>query len=231
MNKVCFIDGVVCTRYKAELLDYDILPVEIKNYDEWLDGAIQPIELKERTFNFSKITIKYFIDGITKKDSIKCISELLNRHIKAKIKFSDLNLTFNTFLQSHSLKHISDQYYELTLTLKSDFKLDQDKSIEIDKSCTIECTSNVETPIKLTLIGINDKANFNVTLNDSIYKIKYLKTDDILEIDGENYTIKYNGEDNLNLVDIWEFPYLTPGDNTIQINVDGVKLKINYTER
>ena len=230
-NRVCFIDGVACSRFNATLLSREVEPVTVVNHDEWLEGAPQPIELKESTFSYSKITLKYFVEGVNEKDTLKNISDLIKAHIKAIISFSDLNYRFNTKLTAHTPTHISGEFYELTLTLQSDFKLDQDKSITLNSSGLVECSSNVDTPAKVIVTSKGNITNLEITLNDDTYTISSLKTGDVLEINGENYTIKYNGVDDLSLVDIWSFPVLKSGSNKLTINKQNISVKIDYTER
>ena len=230
-NRVCYIDGVSCSRFNATLLTREIVPVTVTNHDEWLDGAVQPMELKESTFSYSKITLKYFVEGVNEKDTLKNISDLIKAHIKAIVSFSDLNYRFNTKLTAHTPTHISGEFYELTITLQSDFKLDQNKSVILNSSGLVKCTSNVDTPAEITITSESNVTNLEITLNDDTYVISSLKTGDVLEIDGEDYTIKYNGVDDLSLVDIWRFPVLKSGSNEITINKTNIKVKIDYTER
>lgn len=230
-GNICYIDNVACTRFKATLLKKDIVPVTVTNHDEWLEGAVQPMDLKESTFSYSSITLKYFVEGVNEKDTLKNISDLINAHIKAVISFSDLNYRFNTKLKSHAPTHIKDKFYELTLTLQSDFKLDQNKSVTLNSSGLVECSSNVDTPAKVTITSAGNITNLEITFNDDTYLISSLKTGDVLEIDGENYTIKYNGVDDLSLVEIWRFPVLKSGSNKVTINKQNISVKIDYTER
>ena len=150
-NKICYIDGVSCSRFKATLLSREIVPVTVVNHDEWLEGAPQPIELKKSTFSYSKITLKYFVEGVNEKDTLKNISDLINAHIKALVSFNDLNYRFNTKLTAHQPTHISGEFYELVLTLQSDFKLDQEKSVMLGSSGRVECSSNADTPAKVII--------------------------------------------------------------------------------
>lgn len=231
-GNICYMNGVACIRFKATLLHREFTPVNIVNHDEWLDGAVQPIELKESTFSYSKITLKYFVEGVNEKDTLKNISNLIKSHIKSVVTFSDLNYRFNTKLTGQpTLNHIKDQFYEVTLTLQSDFKLDQDKSITVNSNESIECKSNVDTPAKITITSEDNIENLEITLNDDTYVISSLKNGDVLEINGDDYTIKYNGVDDLSLVDIWRFPVLKSGSNTITINKENISVKIDYTER
>ena len=230
-GNICYINGIPCTRFKATLLKRDITSVTVENHDDWLDGAIQPIELKESTFSYSKITLKYFVEGIDEKETLKNISNLIKSHIIAELIFSDLNYRYNTKLKDNTPNHIKGAFYELTLTLQSDFKLDQDKSVTIKSNDIVECDSNVDTPAKITITSESNLSDIKITLNDDTFLISSLKNGDVLEINGEDYTIKYNGVDDLSLVDIWRFPVLESGSNTVTINKDKLSVKIDYTER
>lgn len=231
-GNICYIDGVPCTRFKATLLNRKIENVTVVNHDDWLEGAPQPIELKESTFSYSKITLKYFVEGVNEKDTLKNISNLIKSHIKANITFSDLNYHFNTKLTASVPEQIKHENYEVTLTLQSDFKLDQNKSVNLNSSGFMECSSNVDTPAILTIVSEENITDIEIALNSDSFIIPSLKKGDILEINGEDYTIKVNGVDNLLAVDdIWSFPLLKSGTNEITINKENISVKIDYIER
>lgn len=230
-NMITYLNGVACNRYGAILLHREITPVTVRNYNEWIDGAVSPMDLKESTFSYSKITLKYFVEGENEKDTLLKISNLIKAHIKTVLKFSDLNLKYNVKIENHTSTQIKDRYYEVTIVLMSDFKLDQDKAITINNSRVIECTSNVDTPARLTITSEGDYTGLVIGINDDTINVPSIKTGDILIIDGNDYLIKYNGEDNLNMVDLWRFPVLKSGENNISINKANISLKIEYTER
>lgn len=230
-NMITYLNGVACNRYGAILLHREITPVTVKNYDEWIDGAVSPMDLKESTFSYSKITLKYFVEGENEKDTLLNISNLIKAHIKTVLKFSDLNLKYNVKIESHTPKQIKDRFYELDIVLKSDFKLDQDKAVTINESKSIKCTSNVDTPARITITSEGNYTGLVIGINDDTINVPSIKAGDVLIIDGNDYIISYNGEDNLNVVDLWRFPVLKSGDNDISINKANISLKIEYTER
>lgn len=230
-NMITYLDGVACSRYRAILLHREITPVTVKNYDEWIDGAVSPMELKESTYSYSKITLKYFVEGENEKDTLLNISNLVKAHIKAVLRFSDLNLKYNVKVESHTPKQIKDKYYELTIVLKSDFKLDQNKSTTITENKSIVCTSNADTPAILTITSEGNYTGLVIGINGDTITVPSIKTGDVLKINGEDYTITLNDNPNVSVVDLWKFPVLKSGENDISINKTNISLKIEYTER
>lgn len=228
---ITYLNGVACSRFKAVLLHREITPVTVNNFDEWIEGALSPIELKKASYSYSKITLKYFVEGENEKDTLLNISNLVEAHIKAVLKFSDLNLRYNIKLESQTPKQIKDKYYELTIVLKSDFKLDQEKSITLNESKSIQCTSNVDTPAKLIISSDVDCTDLMIGINDDVIKVPSLKASDTIEVDGIDYLIKLNDVINVNMADLWSFPVLKSGNNDITINKEKITLKIEYTER
>lgn len=228
---ITYLDGVACSRFNAVLLHREITPVTVNNYDEWIDGALSPILLRKASYSYSKITLKYFVEGENEKDTLLNISNLVKAHITAVLKFSDLNLRYNVKLESQTTNQIKDKYYELTIVLKSDFKLDQEKSITLNESKSIQCTSNVDTPAKLIISSDVDCTDLIISINDDIIKIPSLKANDIIIIDGIDYVVKLNDIIDVNAVDLWIFPVLKSGNNDITINKEKIILKIEYTER
>lgn len=230
-NMITYLDGVACTRFKAILLHREITPVTINNYNEWIEGALSPVELKKASYSYSKITLKYFVEGESEKETLLNISNLIKAYTSALLKFSDLNLKYNVKLESQTTNQIKNQYYELTIVLKSDFKLGQEKDFILKESKKIQCTSNVDTPAKLLISSDEDCTDLMIGINDDVIKILSLKTGDTIVIDGMDYLIKLNDIVNVNVVDLWSFPILKSGSNDITINKEKITLKIEYTER
>lgn len=228
---ITYLNGVACSRFKAVLLHREITPVTVNNFDEWIEGALSPIELKKASYSYSKITLKYFVEGENEKDTLLNISNLVEAHIKAVLKFSDLNLRYNIKLESQTPKQIKDKYYELTVVLKSDFKLDQEKSVTLNESGLIQCNSNVDTPAKLLISSDEDCTDLIIGINDDVIKVPSLKAGDTIVVDGIDYLIKLNDVINVNVADLWSFPVLKSGNNDITINKEKITLKIEYTER
>lgn len=230
-NMITYLDGVACTRFKAILLHREITPVTINNYNEWIEGALSPVELKKTSYSYSKITLKYFVEGESEKETLLNISNLIKAHTSALLKFSDLNLKYNVKLESQTTNQIKNQYYELTITLKGDFKLGQEKDFVLKESKKIQCTSNVDTPAKLLISSDEDCTDLMIGINDDVIKILSLKAGDTIVIDGIDYLVKLNDIVNVNVVDLWSFPILKSGNNDITINKEKITLKIEYTER
>lgn len=228
---ICYINEIACTRFKATLLHRDIVPVSVKNYNEWLEGAPRPIKLKDSEYSYSKITLNYFVEGADEKETLLNISNLIKEHKEAVIRFNDINdIKYNTRISSSTPKHIKDQYYELQLVLESDFKIGSEKNILVEKTSEFNCTSNVKTPALITITSKTDVENVKIELNDSEFTIDSLLAGDVIEINGNDYTVTLNGENNPEVVEIWDFPILESGSNHITINNENVSVNVSYVE-
>lgn len=224
------INNINSSRFKATLMSRDLGNVTVTTYDDWLASSPKPIDIKDNDFSYSTITLKYFVEGVDEKDTLKNISNLINEHLKAIIYFPDLNLKLKTKFKSGTPKHIKDEFYEYTMTLQGDFKLDADKSVTLKKSGDFECTSNVKTPAVVTIKSLVDSKNVIIQLNEDEYIFESLKAGDVIIINGEDYTINLNGENNPSIVDLWSFPVLKSGINNFNINKETVSVNIAYTE-
>ncbi len=106
------------------------------------------------------------------------------------------------------------------------FKRGRDKHtiIQKDKDFIFRIGGNANA---LPLIYVTGTGNINITINDSTFQIKDLKStifiDSVLQIaleDEQNALYKTNGE----------FPFLKPGINKVHITGDLVNIKIKYQD-
>lgn len=89
----------------------------------------------------------------------------------------------------------------------------------------INCTSNTETDCIITL-----KAKTTVSVAEVFgVKIKDLKNNDVVVIDGIKKTVLCNGINKFADVDLTSFPTLQPGKNTVNLSpTEGLDISVSY---
>ena len=90
----------------------------------------------------------------------------------------------------------------------------------------IEITSSIGQNV--TLGGV---ATSTITGADSPIKISNLTASNKVTIDGEAGTVKQGNTNKFNDADMWEFPTLKPGSNTITCSSDQCNITIKYRPR
>ena len=98
------------------------------------------------------------------------------------------------------------------------------KTINVNGNTKVPCTGEI-TPsidmIDLTITGVSE---------DPIV-VRNLKGNKTIIIDGIEGTVLQEGENKFADTDMWEFPFLVPGTNTITVNKDTCNITIKYNIR
>lgn len=113
-----------------------------------------------------------------------------------------------------------------------------EKSAEVVKevnrvtSSTILVDGNMSTPATIEIVPIADI--IDIQLEGLAYDpivIKNLKANKTVIIDGELQKVTVDGVNKYGDTDMWEFPRLTPGANSIKVSRNNCNIKIKYKPR
>ena len=100
------------------------------------------------------------------------------------------------------------------------------------KSKTINVNGNTKVPCIVEITPIIDMIDLTITgLSEYPLTVRNLKGNKTIIIDGIEGTVLQEGENKFADTDMWEFPFLVPGTNTISVNKDTCNITIKYNPR
>ena len=88
------INGIDISSLGVKLYDRVLNSNSINTVDDWLDGDIQPTNIRQQE-KFRNIKLQFLVLGTNEQDAFYRISRLTKELKKATIKFDDINLTFD----------------------------------------------------------------------------------------------------------------------------------------
>ncbi|MDC4242595.1 phage tail family protein, partial [Clostridium tertium] len=99
-------------------------------------------------------------------------------------------------------------------------------------SKTINVSGNLETPAILELTPSIDLIDLTINgLDEEAIILKNLKANKKLIVNGEEGTVTVDGVNKYSDTDMWGFPRLKPGANTITVSKNNVDITIKYKPR
>jgi phage-related protein len=233
-----FINGLHHSTYGIIGCDIDIQIAQITTYDEWLRKANAPTAVGYKE-TYKLITCKFFFRGDSKQSVTENISNLASSLKRCAIQPDNsefmYDCTYDAVQQSPSktqkyngLQQVftaqlqSGYAYKPSLTVTMSNVTTQlinvDGNIETDAIVTVTVPINT---ISLTLTGFGEG---NITINNLHANVPII-------IDGEQCLITENGINKFGDTDMWEFPSLKPGANTITTSASNCTIQIQYKPR
>lgn len=225
-----FVNDIDISTFKAELIDRDIQTVEVTIYDDWLRNSLNPLYLGKQE-KFKAIKLQFQIEDTDDESSLNDISDLIKQFIKCVIKFEDIDLSYNCTIANKEHKRLSEGLFELSVELRSGYayKTAVNETMDHVASQIINVTGNLPSPavvsvmvpidtISLTLAGFGDD---DITINNLLADVPVI-------IDGEACTVMQNGQNKFDDVELWNFPVLQPGENTITSSISDCVITITY---
>lgn len=217
-----------------------IQPRDVKTYTEWLDHTTAPKSYYNPEPQFFDVTIEMIITGNTKNDAERCISDVTNDFIAANsFKLDDVDFLINAEVSGIEKEFVRKWAYKVTVTLQAWDKITDQVTVMLNSTTqTINVAGNKETPCiveilpnvdvsKLQIHGVSyDRYNL-----DSGIEIRNLKQGKKIVINGEDCTALQEGKNKFSDLEIWNFPKLNPGSNTISITSDQCSITIKYKPR
>ena len=212
----------------------------VVSFTDWLDQANSPIEGERPKGKFYDVGVEMVISGNTKTAAEKTISNILADCRKGKIELDTVDFIMQGELKDDKKEFVRRWEYKLNLTFKAWDKTEEEKSISFtgtEKKILVE--GNLETPCIIELTPINDTISFTikgaarnpVTGQPEDITIKNLKKGKKVIIDGEACTVLQGVTNKFADADMWEFPSLLPGNNTLTFSSALCEVTIKYKPR
>lgn len=228
------INNIDIKKFNARILEVDIQNSNFTSKDFNMPKGLFPLFFDDEV-GLNTINITLLVNSSNKKQYYIDKSNLLKNLIKPfEIYLKDRDLSFICELKNHlnsvGLKQIRGRLklsmygYNIGNTCNEYLNRISNKTINVSGNfkvpAIVEITPSVDI-IDLQIDGLS---------NDSIL-IRNLKQNKKIILDGKEGTITQEGINKFADTDLWEFPFLLPGANTIKLSKNNCDIKIKYRPR
>lgn len=187
---------------------------------EWLTASVKPI-ITSKQFTYGNGTLNFLVEGATEDILKKNISNLVADISDSIIKFDDeffykvtLNSTNEDEIFLNSITNLYAKNIKITLTVDELFKdyiqveLKPNMDIVLEGNKASECIVEITPTQAMVDLIINGFSKEPIKINNLAKDVKVI-------INGEDKTIIANNTNKFGETEMWEFPTLVPGNNTI----------------
>lgn len=217
--------------YGAMLVDKKISPSKTESQVEWLNNSNIPISLANKT-KFCNVSCKLNFEA-NSEDEFEKIFSVFNKDIKeCVVNFNNISLNYYCYLEEISTPiKIVQGCYEVEVIWKG-YKYADEIIENLNKVSTKTNTGNLDTPCVVEILPSIDIIDLKIEgLSDDPITIRNLKQGQKVIINGEDGTVLENGANKFGDTDMWEFPRLKPGANTITLSKSSTDINIKYKPR
>lgn len=190
---------------------------------------------KESNVSFKKIKLEILFKGNSRDEILNNISLFTSKLINViDLKLDGYKNKYRCILsEQETIKTGTEKLYKKFITLIGyEFGEEIEESIIKEKNKTILVKGNQETPAVVEIIPVVDIIDITLEgLADDPIKINNLKKNKKVILDGELQIITVDGVNKFGDTDMWDFPSLKPGSNTIKISRSDCNIKIKYKPR
>ena len=233
------IDNINITVFGAELLDKKIGTAEFIVTHEWLKKAYKPLTLNKEN-KYTPIECNFVLKATTRQELEEKASHFLKKIEECTIKFDDIEFYYDCILQTKGNEYIGidviDNLYieSIDAMFLSGHKYKSQVTEPMNRllTKTINVPGNAETPAIVEITPSVDAIDLTIVgLDDDPIIIKNLKQNKKIIINGEDGTVLQDGINKFTDTDMWDFPSLKPGSNTIALSKNTVDINIKYKGR
>lgn len=229
------INNVDIKKYNAKLLNKEIKSVDIDTQEMWNKQSLLPLFLSKKV-KYKHIELEILISTETETDTEINISNILKEFLNdtVEIKFNGLGIIYNVMLVGNeTVKTVRKEKKRLMLELigyaYTDIVIE---NLDRILTKTITNTGNMDTPCVVEITPSIDIIDIKIEgLSDDPITIRNLKQGQKVIINGEDGTVLENGANKFGDTDMWEFPRLKPGANTITVSKSSTDINIKYKPR
>ncbi len=226
------INNIDISVFGASVSNKLIQPTTIEIEKIRIKNSFNQIDSKKQ---FKKVSIKLLFEGENRDVINNNISNFMSKLInEVDIKFKNLSHFYHVYLMDHT---VEDTNFDEWLFLNIEF-IGYEYSTQIVETMnrittkTINVPGNEETPAIVEItpsVGIIDIVLTG--LSDEPMTIRILTGGKKVIIDGEEGLVTVDGVNKFNDTDMWEFPRLKPGANTITVSRNNVDISIKFKPR
>lgn len=225
------INNIDVKTFYGKQLTADIQPINFVNKDIWVAAAIMPTFI-ESDLTFKNINIVMLFHGDSRDSILLNISKVLS-HLKneSDIVLDGHNHIYKVKLDSSNIvKSMNKHAYRLELKFKG-YEYSSEVTIQANKtnSYTVNNVGTCITPARIEITSEINQIDFTIEgLGKYPIKVTGLNAGKTLIIDAEDGTIIEDGSSRFKDVEIWEYPKLLAGDNTIKFSRNNVNVTFKF---
>ncbi|WP_370773367.1 phage tail protein [Clostridium sp.] len=230
------INGLDIKKYGAKQLTVDISTSSISNNSEYNINALLPMFL-DGNISFKNIDVCLLFKGNSRDEILENISNLISELLGVvTLNLDGYTNLFNVVLNDTNTEKTKSKYaYKKVLNFIG-YEYKEEVTEEIDrftsKIIDINVNGNLTTPAIIEIIPTIDLVDITIEgLADDPIIIKNLTADKKVIVDGELQKVTVDGVNKYGDTDMWDFPRLKPGANTIIVNKNNCDIKIKYKPR
>lgn len=228
------IDNINIKIFNAVLMEKNIQPSSIELDGEylWLSKSLSPIFPKQK-FKFISIEIKLYIKGESESDVKAKVGLLIDKCKECNLKFED-DFYYKSFLiNSNTENTLRKDTKKLNLSfIGYSYKEEVTEVMSKIITKTINVQGNLEAPAIVEIAPTTELADVTLEgLADDPIIIKNLTANKTVILDGELQKVTVDGVNKYGDTDMWNFPRLKPGVNTIKVDKNNCDIKIKYKPR
>lgn len=226
------IDGYNVNNLGAKELSINIQNVSVTNTSQWVQETLNPY-ISDSTTGFKAVEAKLIISGASRTEILKKISIMLSKLLSVStIKFDEFEHNFLLVLADEGVteKTIDPCTYIKTFNLCGlEFGDKETLNIENKVVATIDYKGTAKTPLSMKITPSSSE-NLTIVLNKNTLKINNVTAGKEINIDSINEEILENNINKYSDTDLWQFPFLQYGYNSINFS-QNVKCNFEYNER
>lgn len=228
------IDNVDPKVYGFKFLRKEMkLPIFETFGQEWIKESFEPM-IGEQKRRYTPI-ICYFIFSGDENNYETMKSVFIEKILRCTLKFSDSDYYYKCIFDSESkIEKIGPYNIEIGINFNIYSKIKQEVTETMNRitSKTINVSGNLETPVILEVTSSIDLIDLTINgLDEEAIILKNLKANKKLIVNGEEGTVTVDGINKYGDTDMWGFPRLKPGANTITVSKNNVDITIKYKPR
>jgi len=226
--KTAYIDGVDITTLGAKLVRFSD-DGDTPNMDyEWTSNSLSPyVHMKDA--RDIPLTVVILVIGLDESDAMKKVSNIVLKCRQCLINFSNHDIHYDSVLNNPKYKYLNGSIIEVTLEFRAlRCSALVNKTLNNVISQTINVDGNIPCECVYT-VTIPSAAVAQLIIQGII--VKNIPGSSTLVIDGVKKKVTVNGVNKFADVELTKFPTLTPGTNTISINLTTVTVSVQYRPR
>lgn len=228
------INGLDIKKYGAKQLTVDISTSSISNNSEYNINALLPMFL-DGNISFKNIDVCLLFKGNSRDEILENISNLVSKLLgEVTLNLDGYTNLFNVVLKDSKTEKTKSKYtYKKVLNfIGYEYKEQIIEEVNRVTSKTLNITGNLITSAIVEVTPTTDLVDIRLEgLADDPIIIKNLTANKKVVLDGELQKITVDGKNKFKDTDMWEFPRLNPGKNTIKVSRSNCDISIKYKPR